>query len=124
MAKFLLVDDDPVFLEGLRGMVEEQFPNAEIEATTSGLEALRKAVSEEPPYDVMIVDVDMRPITGDDIDTIVQMLRHRKVLHTEVVLISGKISGRPGNYLHKPFSSDDLGALVGELLDRMQHADD
>jgi len=123
MARFLLVDDDPVFLEGLRGMVEEQFPDAEINATTSGLEALRMALTAEPPFDVIVADVDMQPITGDDIDTIMQMLRHRKVIHTQVVLISGKVSGRPGNYLQKPFTSDELGALVGRVLDRMREED-
>ena len=59
--KILLVDDNPIFLEGLKNLLEAA-GTAEIETVQSGREALEKAARFAP--DAVLMDVEMKPFSG------------------------------------------------------------
>ena len=114
----LVVDDDKAFLAAIKAMLKEDSPSLQVETTTDGVDALRMLLDPDKRYDIAIIDVDMQPLTGDDLDTIIGILAKRGVIKTRVLMISGKVSERSGNYLAKPFMPEDLGTKVWEILDR------
>ena len=59
--KILLVDDNPIFLEGLKNLLEAAGA-AEIVTAQSGTEALEKAARFAP--DAVLMDVEMKPFSG------------------------------------------------------------
>ena len=59
--KRLLVDDNPIFLEGLKNLLEAA-GEAEIVTAQSGTEALEKAASFSP--DAVLMDAEMHPLSG------------------------------------------------------------
>ena len=61
MMKILLVDDNLIFLEGLKNLLEAA-GTAEIETAQSGREALEKAARFTP--DTVLMDVEMKPFSG------------------------------------------------------------
>lgn len=118
MSKILVVDDEKGFLETVEAILREQNPSWEIETAPNGLEALRKIFLTQEPFDIVVADVDMQPVNGDDLDTIMGILNRRQAIKTKVLLMSGKVEGRPGDFIEKPFTPDELGAKIGEMLDR------
>ena len=59
--KILLVDDNPIFLEGLKNLLEAA-GTEEIETAQNGREALEKAARFAP--DAVLMDVEMKPFSG------------------------------------------------------------
>ena len=59
--KILLVDDNPIFLEGLKNLLEAE-GTAVIRTAQSGREALEKAASFTP--DAVLMDAEMKPFSG------------------------------------------------------------
>ena len=59
--KILLVDDNPIFLEGLKNLLEAA-GTAEIETAHNGREALEKAARIAP--DAVLMDAEMKPFSG------------------------------------------------------------
>ena len=59
--RILLVDDNPIFLEGLKNLLEAGGA-AEICTAQSGREALEKAACFAP--DAALMDVEMKPFSG------------------------------------------------------------
>lgn len=66
MARFLIIDDHPIYLAGLKGFVEDSFPRAICETVTSGRAALY-LVAKRPDFDIAIVDLNLPDIGGDAI---------------------------------------------------------
>ena len=123
MARILVVEDDKMFLRVVEKILKDQCPSYEIETAPNGLEALRKILLSQKQFDIIVADVDMQPVNGDDLDAIVGMLNRRKVVTTKTLLMSGKVGKRPGDYIEKPFTPDELGAKIGEILDREERTE-
>ena len=83
MMKILLVDDNPIFLEGLKNLLEAAGA-AEIETAQSGREALEKASCFTP--DVVLMDVEMKPFSG--VET-ARLLR-KKDSRVKIILMSDR----------------------------------
>jgi DNA-binding NarL/FixJ family response regulator len=60
--KVLLADDDPLFVESLRALIDEQPELAVIAAAENGLEAIELADELEP--DAVVVDLHMPIVDG------------------------------------------------------------
>ena len=114
--KILLVDDNPIFLEGLKNLLETS-GTAEIETARSGREALEKAARFIP--DTVLMDAEMKPFSGME----TARLLLQKDFRVKIILMSErevnpeqiKRCGAAGF-----FDKDrDAGALV-TLLRRME----
>ena len=79
--KILLVDDNPIFLEGLKNLLEAS-GTAEIETARSGREALEKAARFIP--DTVLMDAEMKPFSGME----TARLLLQKDSSVEIVLMS------------------------------------
>lgn len=69
--RILLVDDHPIFLEGMKNLLLAG-GTYEVETAGDGREAIQKAVSFSP--DLILMDIMMRPISGLDA---ARMIKHR-----------------------------------------------
>jgi two-component system nitrate/nitrite response regulator NarL len=87
VSRVLIVDDHPVFLEGI-GMLVEQIDGFELAGRCdSGREAMR-LLSEDPP-DLVVLDFQLGDLTGMDV------LSHIKDqgLQVRVLFVSGRLQG-------------------------------
>jgi DNA-binding NarL/FixJ family response regulator len=113
--KILLVDDNPIFLEGLKNLLEAACA-AEIDTAQSGREALEKAARFTP--DIVLMDVEMKPFSG--VET-AQLLR-KKDSRVKIVLMSErevdteqiKCCGAVG-FLDKNMDAKALFELLGRM---------
>jgi len=120
MATVLVVDDDPMIREVIRGALERS--GHQVIEAAEGAEALRKL--QEGGVAVMIVDV-MMPKKGG-IETLMELRRSAPGVKT--ILISGKVdtdSASFKNLVHafevgrvfpKPFDLQELTTAVDRLL--------
>lgn len=87
MARVLIVDDHPVFLEGI-GMLVEQLDGFELAARCdSGHEAM-KLLTEDTP-DLVVLDFQLGDMTG--LDVLTHINEHR--LSVRVLFVSGRLQG-------------------------------
>ncbi len=122
----MLVDDEPLILEGLRNIIEWESLGFQVVATAkNGLEALEK--SQKEPLDVLITDIKMPEMTGLQLT---RRLRDQQK-NMKVIVLSGfqefglvKEGLQLGieNYLLKPINEEELISsleLVKEKLNQM-----
>ncbi len=117
--KILLVDDDPLILEGYRRSLGREF---QIDTAVGGEEAL-KLVNGNPPYAVVISDMRMPGMDGIQLlsrikalspDTIRVMLTGNTEIETAINAIN---EGSIFRFLSKPCSKDMMAkTLTGALL--------
>ena len=119
MPRILVVDDSL----SVRKMVERalEMKGFDVLAASSGAEAMERIDSAMP--DLVVCDVVMPDVDGYRICEFVRA--HPTLSETPVLLISGIVNGavleraaqvRSSHVLRKPFTSDDLGRKVDELL--------
>jgi DNA-binding NarL/FixJ family response regulator len=107
----LLVDDHPIFVEGLRRILEEEADLTVIGRTDNGADAVEQARSLQP--DIAILDLGLKD--GSGLDTLPQMLEARA--ETRIIVLTGY---GPENVLPalrrgaRGFVSKDMG--FSELL--------
>ena len=119
----LLVDDSPDTLEVLeRNLTDRGLTVITAQDAPGAIEALRNT-----PVDLLITDVRMPGMSGMD------LLRHVREHHpeTKVMLITGyatiegaveAVKTGAEEYLSKPFTSGELFAAVGRVLDKVHQA--
>jgi len=124
--EILVVDHNPADREWLL----DQFRTRKVRAESgidgpSGLEAMRRAVARNDPFQVVVMDLDL---PGMNAIEVADSVRSDPALsHTPLVLLTS--SGRPGDgrkmseagfagYLPKPARQSELFALLGTLLGR------
>lgn len=117
--RLLVIDDEPSIVEILSMALRQD--GYEVDATTSGVEGLKRAVAEA--YDLLLLDIRLPDIDGI---TLYQQLRDARpdlALHT--IFITGDTVGehtwafleQTGNpTLTKPFDIDDVRRLVAKTV--------
>lgn len=108
--KILLVDDHPLFLEGLRNLLLARGMNV-IDTAASGKEALEKVIRLLP--DVILMDIMMKPMSGLETTRLIKSkFPDIKIImltssETEEDLFESVKSGASG-YLLKSLDADEL----------------
>ena len=117
----LVVDDDPVIVEIVKQQLEERA--YEVLTAGSGEEGLRKCQLRTP--DAVILDIMMPDMSGAEVAE--AMKEDPTTCNIPVIFITGLIKDEevpkvevPGGprYLAKPFKSEDLLALLRQVLNR------
>jgi len=116
-AKILVVEDEPDFVKFLRSACKNELPFLEADFAANGFEALLQIVKKPKMYSLVVTDVAMTPISGDDLITILNILNKYAITNLKILTISGKVEDRPGDFIEKPFTAIEFGAKVSELLD-------
>lgn len=115
-----IVDDEPIFLELLEGLLGEEH---DVRMASCGVEALQK-VLEEPLPDLILLDLVMPDISG--VVVCQQLKQNPRLAHIPVLFftansdIEDEISGFEAgavDYIHKPLSPPLLLARVRTHLD-------
>jgi DNA-binding NarL/FixJ family response regulator len=120
-ARFLIIDDHPLFREALHSAVSMAYPQAEtIEATTvaDALDALRSGKS----FDLALLDLNMPGIQG--FDGLLQIRTHHPRLpvvivsgHEDARIISQALSYGAAGFIPKSARKADLTAAIREVMD-------
>ncbi|SDZ57084.1 two-component system, response regulator YesN [Evansella caseinilytica] len=126
MLKVMLVDDEPLILEGLKNIIDWEAFGFQVAATArNGLEALEK--SRKMSFDVLITDIKMPEMTG------LQLIRYlrEEQKKTKVIVLSGfqefglvKEGLQLGieNYLLKPIKEEELISSLQLVKEKMNRA--
>jgi DNA-binding NarL/FixJ family response regulator len=111
--KILLVDDHPLVLEGLKGLLMHE--NAiEIVATAyNGKQALEFIKAAHTPIDLVVSDIDMPEMNGIELCKELKKLNHPpQVLvlsvHTSSTMVKGAIAAEADGYMLKNASKEDI----------------
>jgi DNA-binding NarL/FixJ family response regulator len=120
-ARFLIIDDHPLFREALHSAVGMAYPQAEtIEATTvaDALDALKSGRS----FDLALLDLNMPGIQG--FDGLLQIRTHHPRLpvvivsgHEDARIISQALSYGAAGFIPKSARKADLTAAIREVMD-------
>ena len=112
----LICDDEKLIVEDLARDVEKLFPNASVDAVTSGKQAL--ALAKEKEYDVAILDIDLPDLDGLSIAK--QLIATQPVInimfatgHQEYALEAHKLYCSA--FLLKPIGQRKLKEAFGNL---------
>jgi len=110
----LLVDDDAVLLESVRGFLDGDY---QVLSATNGQEALQKAKTCKSEIHLLLSDFQMEGMTGIELAT--QLTAERPAI--KVLLMSGYPAGmlvlnEGWHFLPKPFVASQLLALVVGLV--------
>jgi DNA-binding response OmpR family regulator len=116
--RILIVEDEREFASFLKKVCENELSFLKTDFVENGWEALKLLVADPGAYSLAVIDIDMTPIAGDDLVTIIGILNRYNITKLKTIIMSGKVSKRPGDYLEKPFSPEEFGAAVSEILDR------
>ena len=125
IAKILIIDDDPNFVEATKAILESK--SYEVVAAYDKNEGMEKISSEKP--DLILLDIMMKKI--DDGFTLCYKLKHDPELKKIPVLAISAITEETGlkfssetdgeyfeadDYVEKPIKADDLLERVEKLL--------
>lgn len=111
----LVVDDEPLVLYVMDRTLEEA--GYVVLQATSAIEALDYFRQERPRLDAVVTDVNMDPIDGASLASLLRQLRP----DLPVLFVSGfdtHLGTLPGPLLGKPFLPDQLVGAVNALLHR------
>jgi len=123
--KILLIDDDPTTHELVGGMLRRYAADrhlpVEIIATADPVEGLFEATAHGEAFDLILLDVRMPRMTGDEI--------YNSLLHVDpptakrVLFITGYRDdlcnlpgGQPPHILDKPFDYEALAAAINAMI--------
>ncbi|MFZ3105777.1 MAG: response regulator [Candidatus Hydromicrobium sp.] len=125
MAKILIIDDDPNFVEATKAILESK--SYKVVAAYDKNEGMEKINSEKP--DLILLDIMMKKL--DDGFTLCYKLKHDPELKKIPVLAISAITKETGlkfssetdgeyfeadDYVEKPFKADDLLERIEKLL--------
>jgi two-component system, cell cycle sensor histidine kinase and response regulator CckA len=112
--RILLVDDEAPVRSLARTALEDA--GHELMEAASAEEAMQKAESERQPFDLLVSDIVLGAMRGDEL----AVMMRKKWKRLRVVLMSGYTDQpmilEPDGFLAKPFALDDLTALVAGVM--------
>ena len=119
--RILIGEDDFDFAESLRQVLEEKYPEFELEVVNDGYEVLLKLGEFKP--DLLILDIKMPKINGLEV---CQRMKNNSVLRgVKILAITGNsrtytretvLESGADEYLVKPFESEELFRNIERLL--------
>ena len=118
--EILIIDDDPVFLQHMRGLLQNAYKVYVANSGASGIMVLTKH-----HVDLILLDYEMPVTKGPQI---LQMLREEDSLKDiPVMFLSGKkdagsvkqaVALRPENYLTKDLTADEIFSVIGAFFEK------
>ena len=112
--RILLADDEEMVRKAIRMILG--FGGYQIEEAGDGEEAVQKYVDASPPYDLVLLDLDMPRVSGAE--ALARIRTHNP--GAKAILLSGGVH-YPGPermiFLQKPFDVQQLIGLVREALE-------
>ncbi len=120
--RLLIIDDDPQLIESLRVILEDEGHRiTTADGGLSGIEAFRKALDAQEPFDVVITDLGMPHVDGRQVAESVRAASPR----TPIILLTGwgqhvadNERPRVDRLLGKPPRLRELRAALAELTQR------
>ena len=119
--KIMIVDDYATMLRILRNLLKQlEFGN--VDDASDGEDALRK-LKTNGPYDLIISDWNMQPMTG--IDFLKQVRADDKMKHIPFIMITAESKAENvvaakqagvSNYIVKPFNAETLKMKMSSVL--------
>ena len=119
MLRFIMADDHPVVLTGLKEILSESFNKAIIDETTTGYELLRKVQNNQ--YDLVLLDISLPDINGLEVLKEIKKTKPKlpvliisMYLEEQYALRAMKAGAR--GYVTKRSASDELVLAVRKIL--------
>ena len=125
MARFLIIDDHPLFREALHSALKSVFPDAEAMEARSITEAM-EVLAAPPAFDLALLDLNIPGVQG------FEGLLQIRTTHPRlpVVVVSGHEDNRiirealsygAAGFIPKSVRKADLAAAIGEVMDGAVH---
>ncbi len=120
MLKFLIVDDEYIFLESMKMIISRNFDDIEVHTATSGREAIEKSILIKP--DAVFMDIQMPGING------IEAIREIKKINDSTVFVvitaheffeyaKEAINLKVFDYILKPVSKNAIIEVVRKVID-------
>lgn len=119
-AKFLLVDDHPLFLEALRAAIEAAYPGARV-VEAGSLAAAKAAIAERGRFDLVLLDLSMPGVTGFDGLVELRTLYPKLPVvivsaHEDPRVIHGAMTYGAAGFIPKSARKSDLAEAIREVM--------
>jgi diguanylate cyclase (GGDEF)-like protein len=118
-ARVIFVDDEPLFLEGLRRTLRVQLADVTVQVCTSGMEALALLSSGSPT--VVVCDWDMEAIDGPTFCELVRAEQREDTLRPYILMLTGRSGAEQAaealergadDFVSKPVNARELHARI------------
>ena len=112
--RILLADDEEMVRKAIRLILS--FSGYNITEAVDGEDAVQKYVEATPPFDLVLIDVDMPRLGGEE--AVTRMRRHDP--QVKAILLSGGLHGTGSEkitFLQKPFDNQQLIGLVRATIE-------
>jgi len=119
MLRFVMADDHPVVLKGLKDILSESFNKATIDETTTGYGLLRKVQNNQ--YDLVLLDISLPDINGLEVLKEIKKTKPKlpvliiSMYLEEQYALRAMKAGAQG-YVTKRSASDELVLAVRKIL--------
>ncbi|MBN9242769.1 MAG: response regulator transcription factor [Mesorhizobium sp.] len=120
-ARFLIIDDHPLFREALHSAVQMAYPDVDTVEARSIAEAL-DLLAVATPFDLALLDLSMPDVHG--FDGLLQLrTRHPRLPvvivsgHEDAKIISEALSYGAAGFIPKSARKDDLAAAIRSVMD-------
>ena len=119
MLRFIMADDHPVVLKGLKDILSESFNKATIDETTTGYGLLRKVQNNQ--YDLVLLDISLPDINGLEVLKEIKKTKPKlpvliiSMYLEEQYALRAMKAGAQG-YVTKRSASDELVLAVRKIL--------
>lgn len=116
--KLLIADDHPIFRKGLKDILQDNFPNANIIECDNGSQALQTIEKETP--DISILDINMPEMNGLDVckNVIKKKIETRVIILTmyreKEMIRKAMLSGASG-YILKDNAVDEIILCINKV---------
>jgi DNA-binding NarL/FixJ family response regulator len=119
-ASFLIVDDHPLFVEALKLVIQNAFPEAAI-SEASSIEAARETLDKQGPFDVVLLDLSMPGTRG--LDGLLELRTRHPRLPIVVVsaledprIIHEVMTCGAAGFISKSTRGADLGDAIRDVM--------
>jgi DNA-binding NarL/FixJ family response regulator len=119
MLRFIIADDHPVMLKGIKEIITEHFDDVTIDLSYRGYELLNKVA--ENDYDIVLLDISLPDING--LEVLREIKKKKQKLHVLILSMypeeqyaTRALKAGASGYLTKKSASDELVLAVRKIL--------